>query len=310
MAANTPAPDYTQERQILVRQKVPSDVVDYVLGQAPSRAYRTGERLLRASLGGVGLIALFFAFSKGVDIKDGLMRAAAADAHALLFAGAFGVSALLAMCAWLIVSSLLARYAATRTARGRASIFVFAIAEDFLSPRLSGNWKREADAEPSAYVDRLLVAQAIRRCWFAAALVACAPYIYAREMQTWTIFTSDAAVARPFFPWDGVRTFRWSEATAVQTDCHHHEGNQYGASYDSVVYEVVHPERIVSLSDAKPLNGLWLDQVETIDARLSARGVERRRKSSGLNATCLRAEEEAFGANWPRVMRLLRVDAP
>jgi len=145
----------------------------------------------------------------------------------------------------------------------------------------------------------------------AAVLAALSAIAVSRDIQTHSIFTSNAYVRSPFFPWGSTQPREWSSAVSVGVGCNHVEDDD-GTS-DDIIYKVRFPDGAsVDIGYAIPLEGSWLSAAETIDQKLRASGSAFTNWEwlgrDPMHPRCIAAQRQRFSGNdYARVQRLLRV---
>lgn len=301
-------------REALRAAGIPESVTEYAIAQNPSGViYAIGTwsyvavMIAGFAIGGFALIGL-------EPIFEAPARASAEAADAVLFYFSGGWSALIAIFGWIFASGWIVYSYFASSPRLRASLFVLS----FLDPKnapyarmMTPLKKLEHLSDPEDYVTAVVRRWANLAFWPAAVLFALALVALDREVRTYTLYSRDGFVATPFFPWSQDVRRDWKDAAHAQTGCNHVTGK---SASDSLVYLVTFADgREESLAGATPIDGTWLDGIEKLDAALVAAGVEFRRwkfrERDPLHPACLAANRRKFGADWPRVERLLRIEA-
>lgn len=300
-------------KEQLLRAGAPLYVVEFVIAQRPSgllyQALNWGFILIMIAGFGVGA----FLWIHLESISDANAVGAAKEIGAILFEHYFGVSMLIALFGWIFAAGLIAFWLSTYWTRGLAIVFAY-------STLASANrlfMKIEKFAEDYSGGDdpkKFLLAWAgawIRRTsWAALILFAFSAAFLSRELSTQVLYSPIGYVAAPFFPWGEGKEGEWKDADVVYLGCNHTTGRN---ASDNIVYIVVFTsgdER--RISSAKPVEGVWLDQIEIIDAAFADSKADFQRWSfrnrNPLHPECLSAQTKQLSdSDAERIYKLLRV---
>jgi hypothetical protein len=298
---------------------VPPHVVEHVLaGRLERGLYWLPVIVMFLTMIGGFVLGLFFVWRPLAALTEANAREHALRIGGLLYSTNFGVSMLIALLGWILVSGMVAA-AITRASRGLLySAFAFSI----LDPRsaITMRWIVKAmggESDPERYVRRLVVGWASLLVWPTIVLAALFVVAAYRDVQAHSVFTAEGYVRAPFLPWAAREPVPWASAVEVQLGCNHVTRRRRGGGPDDhVVYKVTFVDgTLVRLDDddlIAPISGSWLDQIEILDATLQRAGAQVRRWSwldrDALHPACLRAYERTHtDTDYQRIVRLLRV---
>jgi hypothetical protein len=298
----------------LLAAGAPPHVVEHVLEQPISRwAYWFPVCVLfLVVIGGFAVGALMWGRLEALTQANA--RAHALSAGGLLYATNFGVSMLVALFGWILVSGWICGSVALVSKRVMASSFVFSVldARKTVATMVRVSLKRlSTERDPERFVRRFSTGWAAWCGLLATPLVVLSIVLVPRDLQAHSIFTPEAHVRSPLLPWASSEPEPWSAAARVELGCNHVSGDD---ADDHLVYEiaVASGASVRIPEDADPVSGTWLDRIEVIDAALGRSDAEFQRWTwldrDPLHPLCLRAKEREYGAaNYPRILRLLRV---
>lgn len=293
---------------------VPESVIAYIREQNPSgNAYGMHQLLT--------FVLIIAGFAVGVvlwgPVEALAVRNAIAHANAvggLMYDVNFGFAGLLAIFAWIMAAGLIANLSIVGPRR-RLSYFVSTLGASYrsiarFSVKMGLRKVTHLSGDPDAYIEAW-VKRGNGSLAIATLIVSTlAGYALAREVNTHTVYTADAYTRSPFFPWAPSAPRPWRTAELVDLGCNHVTGRN---ASDYLVYRVEFPggER-VSLESATPLPDVdWLTVAEPIDALIREGGATFQRwkwlSRDPLHPACLAVMQQNFGADYPRIERLLRI---
>ena len=234
--------------------------------------------------------------------------------RALSFDYNFGASMVLSLFAWILISGAIIGFALAASERGRAIALLGFLESNNYDPLTSciSRWLARrvfsgirADLDASTAVRH--AAAKSNRIFVVCAVVlsALSGYAVYRDVNAHSVFTREAYIRTPFFPWGQHAPRPWTDAVAVRVGCNHVIGRRAG---DIAVYEVVFADGAsVRLVGAVPLAGPWLETIEVIDARLREANVPFERWRV-IHQACLSAyTADMTQERAARFNRLLRV---
>jgi hypothetical protein len=271
------------------------------------------------------MTALFAVLGAGIAVGGGFLWpflealthrnaiAHAQEAGALLYHANFGLSLVLALFGWIFVGGTLVTIPFVQTPRMRASMLV---ATALWSNGPFERWlfvrslRRVTEADPERYLQRWANHNNKLTGVLGAAVFLVSALAVARDVGAHTLYTQDAYIRAPFFPWGSRAPHAWRDATEVELGCNHIGGRN---AADNIIYDVTFADGAsVDVALGIPLRGGdWLENAERIDAQLREGGASFRRWSwmqrEPLHPACLAVMRQNFGADYPRIERLLRV---
>jgi len=300
-------------REAMAQEEVPPAVIDYVISLNPSRwFYRLGTwGFIAIIIAGFGVGAILW--GKAESIVDANAIARAHEIGGILFRTNFGISFLILMFAWIFAVGLFVSKLTSISPRARATMFAFS----FLNPKSRHylNWGGRlrnipTDAGPDAYIIAAMTS-ADKYFWSGALILAAiAVMTLDRELQTYDVYTADAYLATPLFPWEEEKTGMWRDADHVELGCNHVTGKN---ASDDIIYNVkTNDGATIGLANARPIEGTLLEQLEKLDAALVEAEVPfrrwRRMDRNPLHPDCMEAQQRKLSAeDYSRMIRLLRV---
>jgi hypothetical protein len=301
-----------------VPQHVAAYVAVYVAEQRPLRdPLLSNVVFMVVMIGGFAFASLWLWPTLEACLDQNAL-AAAQSSGALLYYHNFGIGSFIALFAWLGVCAF---FVATipvlsrRLAAGEFYVSVTGAANvgDPLGGRAArwgvGRMQRELESEPdpARYLRRAMFASVKLVGAFAAAALAIAAIVAARELNAYTLYFADRYEQQhTFLPSRTVRA--WSDAGRVNVGCRHLTGEDAG---DAPIYEVHFiGGGSTPIHLAFPVSMTWIDQVELIDAalvRAGARFEPRLGRREAHDPRCLRAYETWLGAErYARFQRIIR----
>lgn len=309
-----PDKEYAEERDQLSRLGVPDHVIEHALSHKPTKA-----SYLSLLWGGLTLM-IFCIFGSIVFI--GSVGNAAVDSNALFRAQSeaalfyqynFGLSPLFSIFAAIFISGTVMIGLAGLTQRIRASQFVYGLMNKKTQKHLPKKEKMAALSsigDPEVYMDKLMPNPVGAFTWAGVALAAMTVASFERDIDTYEIMTPTQYIATPWFPWEGEVSLYWRDATHVELGCGRFSSGRGGTRYE-IVYQVHFSSgRSVSLDEARPVEGNWLDAIEILDDILETEGAtfERWRGDLALHAKCLAKLARRYkGKDLNRIHDLLRL---
>lgn len=276
-----------------------------------SFAYTTATLAMLVGGFAVGGI-LLWPFLEALTHRNAIEHAQ--EAGALLYHANFGLSLVLALFGWIFIGGTIITIPFTQTSQGRASLLV---ATALWSNGPVERWafaralRPAADeTDPELYLRRWAGAGNKTTAIIGAAIFAVSALAVLRDVSAHSLYTPDAYIRAPFFPWGSTAPHAWRDATEVEVGCNHIEGRN---AADNIIFDVKFADGdAVDVSLGMPLRGGdWLESAERIDAQLREGGASFERWSwmnrEPLHPACLSVMRRSFGADYPRIERLLRI---
>lgn len=302
-------------RASLAHAGAPAHVIDHVISEARASRAPVGMKT-------VFLVVMVSGFLFGAFVLWPLFEAqtaANAQAHtlaanALMYHVNFGASMVLALLGWIFAAGAIASALFALTPPARAAALLYSARESH-SP--VGAWALRKMLEPAAglvdaeaYVRRVINRSNLVGIVLALSIGALSAVALVRDVNTHSLFTEQAYIRSPFFPWGSAAPRLWSSAAYVEVGCNHIEGRNAG---EDAIYRIVFRNGdSASLDSATHVRGSWLRNVELIDAQLRARNVPVRRwrwmNRDPMHPACLEAHRSWLGPeDFQRLSRLLRM---
>jgi hypothetical protein len=300
--------------EALQQSGVPAHVISYVLAQQPvpwfGIAYTTV--FLAVMVGGFFVGSLFWAPLEDLTVRNALEHARAEGA--LLYHANFGLSLVLALFGWIFAVGFIGNLIFLRTARLRAAYLMFSVTHSrraFERAMVASSLRQIGEVhDPEAFIATWIKLGNRWTMIAAVAGLALAGVALARDVQAHTLYTQSSYIRAPFFPWGRSEPRLWRDAVKIELGCNHVEGRN---AYDKIIYSVHFADGAkVDVGNGWALpGGDWLQNAELIDAELRASEATFERWSwmnrEPLHPACLAVMRGSFGADYPRIERLLRI---
>lgn len=300
-------------REAMEKEGVPAAVIDHVMALEPARwIYWLGAwSYVVVMVAGFGVGAILW--SRVEAIVDDTAVSRAAEIGGLLYKSNFGIGFVFLLFAWILISGVLVTAVAAKSARVRASYFLFTLLDPKNRISLTFNnrlSKLAAITDPEEYI-RSAVEGSNKAFLSVGVLLTAAGFAFVDwELNTFNIYSAEGYLSTPLLPWDHDKTGKWRDAEYVELGCNHVTGKN---ASDDIIYEIrVDEKTSFRISDAAPVKGDLLDQIEAIDTELREADISFRRwewlKRNPLHPSCLAAQRRKYSANdYNRIIRLLRV---
>ncbi len=302
--------------QALREAGVPQEVVNYVIKSGVHSWVQSASALLSLPIMVAGFAVIFALWPRLESATAENAKLHAESIGGLLYHHNFGLSLVLAGLPCILISGLIGALVTSLSRRLLTNAFIATIVNrkrSAIGERIVRKTMEQSHGEvdPARYVRRVTLGWVPAATIAAAALSALSAIAVSRDIQTHSIFTSNAYVRSPFFPWGSTQPREWASAASVEVGCNHVEDDD-GTS-DHIIYSVrFHDGASVDIGYGIPLEGSWLSAAETIDRKLRAAGAAFTRWEwlgrDPMHPRCIAAQRQRFSEkDYARVQRLLRV---